>query len=84
MIFSDWRRTDHHTMQEAKLLNILHCLEDKQRGGGGGAITSVFGSEIFVGFSGIGLIPFTVLLRVQDNSRKTVNQKNCSPRNRNR
>lgn len=31
MIFSDWRRTDHHTMQEAKLLNILHCLKDKQR-----------------------------------------------------
>ena len=31
MIFSDWRRTDHHTLQEAKLLNILHCLEDKQR-----------------------------------------------------
>ena len=53
-------------------------------GGGGGAITSVFGSEICFGFSGIGLIPFTVLLRVQDNSRKTVNQKNCSPRNRNR
>lgn len=52
----------------------------------GGAITSVFGSEICVGFSGIGLIPFTVnyLLRVQDNSRKTVNRKNCSPRNRNR
>lgn len=39
-------------------------------GRGGWAITSVFGSEICVGFSGIGLIPFTVLLRVQDNSRK--------------
>ena len=31
MIFSDWRITDHHAMQEAKLLNILHCLEHKQR-----------------------------------------------------
>ncbi|CAH3024574.1 unnamed protein product [Porites evermanni] len=27
----DWRRTDYHTMQEAKLLDILHCLKDKQR-----------------------------------------------------
>ena len=31
MLFSDWRRTEHHTMQEEKLLNILHCLEEKQR-----------------------------------------------------
>ena len=31
MIFSDWRITDHHTLQEAKLLNILHCLEHKEK-----------------------------------------------------
>ena len=26
-----WRRTGHDTMQEAKLLDMLHCLEEKQR-----------------------------------------------------
>ncbi|CAH3196934.1 unnamed protein product [Porites evermanni] len=31
LTMQDWRRTEHHTMQEAKLLNILHCLEEKQR-----------------------------------------------------
>ena len=31
MLFSDWRRTEHQTMQEEKLLNILHRLEEKQR-----------------------------------------------------